>query len=100
MSALGIVLNASFVIVLTLPTELVESRLVGSVSGIILSIGYIGGVVGPWVSGYIRDLTGDFFHVLVILTLVAVVATFLTFLLPETGRKKTILSSDEDVPLS
>ena len=75
-----------------MPTELVKSRLVGSASGIILAVCYIGAVGGPWISGYIRDLFGDFFYVLVMLMVVAVISALLTFLLPETERRYKVLS--------
>jgi sugar phosphate permease len=73
--------------ILALPIEMVPRESVGTASGMILSIGYIGSFVGPWVSGYIVDTTATLDLALVILTGVAIVWACLTFLLPETGHR-------------
>ena len=86
-AAAGIALAAQFSIMLILPPELVPAEGVGRASGMMLSVAYIGGLVGPWLAGYIIDLTGSLDLHLIILGGLAAVAVYLAFKLPETGPK-------------
>ena len=72
---------------LILPIELVPTEAVGRASGMILCIGYIGGLVGPWVTGHIMDITGSLDRALVVFAILAVIATYLAIKLPESGSK-------------
>jgi CP family cyanate transporter-like MFS transporter len=82
---LGISISAIFVICLTLSAELVDPRMVGSASGIML-LAYTGGVLGPWLSGFTQDLTGGFTPTMVMLVASFLVSAVLALALPETGR--------------
>jgi cyanate permease len=87
MVLVAISVTGSFSMILALPIEMVPRESVGMASGMILSIGYVGSFVGPWVAGYIVDTTATLDLALVILTGVAIVWACLTFLLPETGHR-------------
>lgn len=83
----GIAVQIQFPIILSLSPEIVPAEGVGRASGMVLSIGYIGGLVGPWITGYIVDITGTFKLAFILLALMAAVATFFALRLPETGSK-------------
>jgi len=85
--AVGIAVGVQFAIILALPPELVPAEGVARASGMMLSIGYIGGLVGPWVAGHIMDITGTLNLDLAVLSVLAAVATYLAFRLPETGPR-------------
>jgi len=52
-----------------------------------LSIGYIGALVGPWLAGHIMDVTGVLDAALVVLIGAAVAWACLAFIIPETGSR-------------
>jgi cyanate permease len=82
---LGITVGGTFSIILAFPVEMVPKDSVGMASGMVLSIGYVGGLVGPWFAGYVQDITGTLDLALVALSGMAIVWACITFLLPETG---------------
>ena len=79
--------------ILALPVELVPEESVGKASGMVLSIGYIGGLVGPWLAGYIVDVTGTLDLALVVLIGTAIVWTVVAFSIPETGSRTRLGNS-------
>ena len=83
--AVGIAGGVGFPMLLVLPLELVPPEGIGRASGMVLSIGYIGGLVGPWTAGYILDITGSLNLNLIALTGLAAVGAYLALRLPETG---------------
>ena len=85
---MGIADNTKYVIMLTLPTDIVQHDEVGGASGIILSMGYAGGAIGPWVSGKILDATGSLDLSLVVMIGVAIASLGLALLIPETGGRR------------
>ena len=87
MAVVGIATSGTFAMILALPIEMLPGNAVGTASGAILSIGYIGGLVGPWLTGKVVDATGSFDDALVGLVVVAAVWAVVGFLMPETGRK-------------
>ena len=87
MIAVGLADCAMLITVLTLPIELVPKEEVGAASGLVLSIGHIGGVIGPLIGGRILDLTGSLDLSLIMLIGVTVAAAFIALRLPETGPK-------------
>jgi len=87
MILIGMTTGGTFSMILALPVEIVPKASIGKASGMVLSIGYIGGLIGPWLAGRIVDTTGSFDWALVFLMGTAVVWTCLTFFIPETGRK-------------
>ena len=85
MALVGICYNVLFVIALALPVEIMPRETVGTASGLIMSIGFSGGVIGPLIGGYILDITGSLNNSLLVLIGVATVAAIIGFQIPETG---------------
>jgi cyanate permease len=83
----GIVSSAMFLTIMTLPVEMMPKEAVGTATGLMLSIGDIGGIIGPWIGGHIFDLTGSLNPSFLVLTGVAIAAAGIAFRLPETGPK-------------
>jgi len=88
MAVVGIATSGTFAMLLALPIEMLPRNAVGTASGAILSIGYIGGLVGPWLTGKVVDATGNFDRALIGLTVIAALWVVLGFLMPEAGRKR------------
>jgi cyanate permease len=91
MVVLAIAGSVVFSMVLALPVEMVSNESVGAASGMVLSIGYIGALVGPWVAGRILDATENLNLALIMLIGVALVWTCIAFIIPETGPKASLL---------
>lgn len=87
MVLVGFADSAILVIVLALPTEMVQEEEVGAASGLLISAGHIGGAVGPLIGGHTLDRTGNLNTALLILVGIAIAAVVLAFRLPETGPK-------------
>jgi CP family cyanate transporter-like MFS transporter len=83
----GLAAGAQLPIILSLIPDLVPAEGVGRASGMVMSIGYIGGLVGPWLGGYILDITGALDLNLIILAVLSAVGAYLAIRLPETGTK-------------
>ncbi|MFQ5998189.1 MAG: CynX/NimT family MFS transporter [Candidatus Bathyarchaeia archaeon] len=88
MPLLGFAVAVSFVFGFILPMELVEPSEVGSASGVVISAAAFGAVIGPLLTGYFRDITGDFQLIPVLLIIASAGAFILTFILPETGHRR------------
>lgn len=94
MSLVGITVSGSFSMILALPAELSRGKSIGSASGLMLSVGYIGGLIAPWIAGYWFDLSGTLdwsFMALVAIGLGWIVAGAL---ITETGRKNRPVTRD------
>ncbi|MFQ5763194.1 MAG: CynX/NimT family MFS transporter, partial [Candidatus Bathyarchaeia archaeon] len=89
MGILGATVAALFMIPLFLSIDLVEPRMVGSATGMIVSVGYLGGVVGPWTMGLITDIAGGFGHIPITLIIASIVAALIALAMPETGRRRS-----------
>jgi AAHS family 3-hydroxyphenylpropionic acid transporter len=87
---LGIAVGIQLPITLALPLDLLPSKSVGIASGMTMSIGYIGGLTGPWISGYILDITGSMNSTLVMLSILSLFSLFIALKLPKTGVNSTI----------
>lgn len=75
-----------FSTILSLPVEIVRPGQAGTASGMVMSIGYIGALVGPLIGGIILDSTGSYEWIFLSLVIVSALATVLVFLLPETAK--------------
>jgi len=71
-----------FALLLAIPAQLVERDKVGRAAGAVISIGYVGALVGPTALGYVRDLMGSFSVGFLILGFVGIMSTSLSFTLP------------------
>jgi cyanate permease len=87
MVMVGLAVNGTFPMMLWLPLEMVPKESVGTASGLVLSFGYTGGLVGPLLAGYIMDATGALHLTLVVLGGVGIGWALVAFLLPETGYR-------------
>ena len=83
----GITTGGPFPMLLALPVELMPKESVGMASGIVLSLGYAGGLLGPWHAGHIVDATGTLDLALVVLIGGAIIWACVAFLVPETGSR-------------
>lgn len=70
-----------------LPSDFVDYSHLGSASGIVLSMGWLGIGFGSWLAGFLRDLSGSFYTTLVALVISALLVVVLAFVLPETGKR-------------
>ena len=59
-AVLGLTTNYWFLFCLAYPAQYVEKSQVGQAAGLIIGMGYLGGFVGPWAIGAIRDWAGSF----------------------------------------
>ena len=85
MALVGVANLTRWVAILAFPVEVMPREDVGKASGIILSLGYVGGVIGSQVGGRILDVTGSLDHALLVLVAVSAAAVGVAFGLPETG---------------
>ncbi len=91
MVVIGIAGMTPFPIILALPVGMVPKEEVGAASGLVLSIGYTGGIIGPLVGGRILDITGSLSLSLVVLAGVSAAMVGVALMLPETGSAKKSL---------
>jgi len=87
MTMVGILDSTRTITVLALPVELMPKEAVGRASGLIVSVGFSGGVVGPLVGGRILDLTGSIDLSLLVLIGISVAAIAIALKIPEPGLK-------------
>lgn len=83
-SLFGAGLYASFTVGLALPVDISHPARVGTVTGVVLTVGYAGALVGPLLAGYLRDVTGSFAGGIVAMLALSVVMTAAAVRLPET----------------
>lgn len=84
---IGISQGIRFVTIMALPVEMIPKESVGAAGGMILSIGFIGGIIGPLITGHLLDLTGSLDLSFFILIAVSIATAGITFKVPETGTK-------------
>ena len=84
---LGFAAAGPFAMGFLLPADFVEYSHLGSASGIVLSVGWLGIGSGSWLAGFLRDLSGSFYTTLVALIICSLAIVALAFILPETGRR-------------
>jgi CP family cyanate transporter-like MFS transporter len=78
---LGITFGGVFALLLAIPAQLAEGNKVGRAAGAVLSIGYVGALLGPPALGYFRDLMGSFSMGFLILGFVGLLSASLSFTL-------------------
>lgn len=87
MVLVGIAQGGIFPMILALPLELLPNESVGTASGTVLSVGYVGGFLGPWFAGYIVDTTASLDWALLMLAGTAIISALIGFVIPEPGRR-------------
>jgi len=75
-----------FVTLLTMIVEITNSRQVGIATGVLWTLGHVGGFIGPLAGGYILDSTGDIRLSLIMLIIVSSALIVVASRLPETGK--------------
>jgi len=85
MPLVGVASGTRFTTLMALPLELTHEREVGMASGMLLSIGYVGGVIGPLIGGRVLDITQNLDMSLLVLTILSLAATFIALKVPEIG---------------
>lgn len=83
----GVVNILRFNTLLTLPVEIMPKEHAGTASGVVVSIGYMGAVVGPIVAGQILDISGSLQSVFLILIVISVITTLFALLIPSNSTK-------------
>lgn len=90
MAIAGVANTTRFGTILALPVEIMSKEETGTASGLVLSIGYIGGIIGPLIGGRILDVTGNLNQSLILLIGISIATAVLASRLPETDpRAKT-----------
>lgn len=84
----GIINILRFNTLLTLPVEIMPKKHAGTASGLVVSIGYLGAVVGPIIAGKILDITGTLQSVFIILAVLSVITMAFALLIPSTSKRK------------
>ena len=90
MVLVGIATSGTFSMTLALPLELLPNEFAGIATGTVLSIGYVGGLLGPWLAGRIVDATGNFDLALYLLAATGILWALVGFLIPESGRRASL----------
>lgn len=81
---LGILVSI-FPLLLALPVEIVTEEYVGLGSGMVISVGYLGALAGPWLAGHILDRAGSLVPALVVLVGAGIAMGVFGIWIPETG---------------
>ena len=79
-----------YITLLVVLVELMSEKELGRASGLLLSIGSVGGFIGPYIGGYILDVTGSLELLLFILIGASIATAVITLRLPETGPRAKI----------
>lgn len=87
LALLGFVYGYAVSWIYLMPIELVRKERVGSAAGFLVSIGYMGGLIGPPLVGYLIDITGNFSYAMFVPGGAALLWMFLGLFLPETGPR-------------
>jgi len=91
MALVGVAFGTRFTTLMSLPLEMTHEREVGMASGMLLSIGSIGGVIGPLIGGRVLDTTQNLDISFLVLTIISVAAAFIALKVQETGPGRTTL---------
>jgi len=87
MAIAGIINILRFNTLLSLPVEIMPKEHAGVAGGVVVSIGYIGAVIGPSMAGRILDVTGSFQIIFIILAVLSLITMGLAFLIPSNSTK-------------
>ena len=93
MVLVGAATSGTFSMTLALPLELLPIEFAGIATGTVLSIGYVGGFLGPWLAGRIVDATGSFDLALLLLSATGVLWAIVGLLIPETGHRRAMVGN-------
>lgn len=85
----GVINILRFNTLLTLPVEIMPKERAGTASGVVVSIGYLGAVIGPVIAGRILDITGSLQSVFIILAVLSIITMGFAFLIPSDAIKSS-----------
>ena len=86
MSLIGMAAAIRFAMILALPVEMSTPENSGSASGLVMSVGYLGAITGPVISGLILDSTHSYQWIFLSLAVVSAITAGIAFAVPETGK--------------
>ncbi len=89
----GIGTTCALQVSLTGPPELAPPERVGATAGAMLTIGYVGAVIGPFAIGALHDLSGDFAAGLLLVVAIGVVLTLAGLRVPASTNARIGQSS-------
>jgi MFS family permease len=87
---LGVTLLGMSGILFIVPVETLDRNLVGKATGVIISIGYIGSFAGPFISGYLIQLTGSVPLVLYVLGVSGIAGVVISLLMREPSEQRRV----------
>ncbi len=82
-SATSVLFTTGFVI----PVDVARADEVGAFTGLMLTVGFGGVVVGPPLVGFLRDATGSHLYGLLVMLAIAAGQLWLTLIMPETSPR-------------
>ncbi|HLQ35958.1 MAG TPA: MFS transporter [Chloroflexota bacterium] len=82
-SSTSVLFTTGFVI----PVDVARSDEVGAFTGLMLTVGFGGVMIGPPLVGFLRDITGSNLYGLLFMLAIAVGQLWLTLVMPETRRR-------------
>ena len=85
---LGFAEMAIFALALLLPVDIFPPDEVGRAGGVVVSVAYLGALLGPLGSGLAIDLLGTFEGAVIAFAVLSLVTALAVFVLPETGRRE------------
>lgn len=85
MVLMGIATTTRFTTILTLPVEMMPQEQSGAASGLVMSVGYIGAIIGPLIGGHILDTSGSFLIIFLMLIAVSIASFVISLAISETG---------------
>jgi CP family cyanate transporter-like MFS transporter len=92
----GIGTSCALQVSLTGPPELAPPDRVGATAGAMLTIGYLGAVIGPFAIGALHDLSGDYALGLLLLAVIGVVLTLSGLRVPTSTKARTVSRAAPD----
>jgi cyanate permease len=90
MALVGFADAALLITLVTMIVEIFDTKQVGSATGILWTLGHVGGFIGPLVGGHILDDTGDLRLSLIILAIMSAALIIVASRLPETTKHTQI----------
>jgi CP family cyanate transporter-like MFS transporter len=92
----GIGTSCALQVSLTGPPELAPPDRVGATAGAMLTIGYVGAVIGPFAIGALHDLSGDYAVGLLLLAAIGVVLTVAGLRVPARPARQSVSRAAPD----
>jgi CP family cyanate transporter-like MFS transporter len=77
----GVFINIPFAFLFLLPLDYAKDNQIGSATGIVLTVAYLGGIIGSFFSGIITDLSSTFIASFYVATITVAIGAFFCLLL-------------------